>query len=58
MLFFDDDSHDQTIRRAMKAAWQVRAALREAAMEPPRRKRVLRSERGARARGSYEMSEG
>src|ERR1700752_2325197 len=30
LLFFDEDSQERTIRRAMKAARQVRAALREA----------------------------
>jgi hypothetical protein len=58
VLFFDEDSHDQTIRRAMKSARQVRAALREAEMEQPRRKRVLRGGRVAGGRGgSYEAAE-
>lgn len=57
VLFFDEDSHDQTVRRAMKSARQVRAALREAEMEQPRRKRELRG-RGAGGRGgSYEAAE-
>jgi hypothetical protein len=30
VLFFDEDSHDVNIRRAMKAARRMRAALREA----------------------------
>ena len=58
VLFFDEDSHEQAIRRAMKAARQVRAALREAEMEAPRRKRVARGERSSGGRGSYETTEG
>jgi phage FluMu protein Com len=50
VLFFNDDSQDETIRRAMKSARHVRAALREAEMEQPRRERVLRG-RGAGGRG-------
>jgi hypothetical protein len=52
VLFFDDDSQDQTIRRAMRSARQVRAALREAEAEQPRRKLV---HRGSGRRGSHEM---
>jgi predicted nucleic acid-binding Zn-ribbon protein len=47
VLFFDEDSQEQNIRRAMRAARQVRAALREAEMEHPRRKRVVRGGRGS-----------
>ena len=55
LLFFDEDSQEQTIRRAMKAARQVRAALREAeAEQPTRRRRVARGERGSGERGSGE----
>jgi hypothetical protein len=57
VLFFDEDSQEQAIRRAMKTARLVRAALREAEMEQPRRKRVARGERGSGGRGSYEASE-
>jgi predicted nucleic acid-binding Zn-ribbon protein len=58
VLFFDEDSNDQTIRRAMRSARQVRAALREAeAEQPSRRKRVSRGERSSGGRGSYEMTE-
>ena len=57
VLFFDEDSQDQAIRRVMKTARQVRAALREAEAEQPRRKRVSRGERGSGGRGSYEASE-
>lgn len=39
----------------MRSARQVRAALREAEMEQPRRKRVLRG--GGRRSGSYEAAE-
>jgi hypothetical protein len=57
VLFFSEDSQDQTIRRAMKSARQVRAALREAEMEP-RRKRMPRGGRGVVGRGaSYEAAE-
>jgi len=49
---------EQTIRRAMRAAKQVRAALCEAELELPRRKRLLRGQRSSGERGSYEMSEG
>ena len=56
LLFFDEDSQEQTIRRAMKAAKQVRAALREAETEQPRRKR-LPVERGSGRRGSREAAE-
>ncbi|MGE0286850.1 MAG: hypothetical protein AB7I42_11840 [Bradyrhizobium sp.] len=56
VLFFDEDSPEQSIRRAMRSARQVRAALREAEMEQPRRKRVLRGERGYNRRGSYETA--
>ena len=53
VLFFDEDSHDQSIRRAMKSARQVRAVLREIEAVPPsRRRRVARGERG-----SYQTSE-
>ena len=55
VLFFDEDSQDQAIRRAMRSARQVRAALREAEMEQPRRKRALRG--GGRRSGSYEAAE-
>jgi hypothetical protein len=59
LLFFDEDSQEQTIRRAMKAARQVRATLREAeAEQPARRRRVARGERGSGERGSHEMIEG
>ena len=58
VLFFDEDSQDQTIRRAMRSAKQVRAALREAEMEQPRRARVARGQRGAGGRGgAYEVAE-
>ena len=58
VLFFSEDSQDQTIRRAMKSARQVRAALREAEMEQPRRKRMPRGGRGVVGRGaSYEAVE-
>lgn len=53
VLFFDDDSQEQTIRRAMRNARQVRAAMREAEAEKPRRKRALR---GSGRRGSLEMA--
>lgn len=53
VLFFDEDSQDQTVRRAMRSARQVRAALREAEAEAPRRKR---ESRGSGRRGSYEMA--
>jgi predicted nucleic acid-binding Zn-ribbon protein len=53
VLFFDEGSHDQAIRRAMKSARQVRAALREAEMEQPRSRRVAR---GSDRRGSLEMA--
>jgi len=52
VLFFDEDSADQTIRRAMRNARQVRAALREAEAEAPRSKRAVR---GSGRRGSHEM---
>ena len=52
VLFFDEDSQDQAIRRAMRNARQFRAALREAEAEQPRRSRTLR---GAGRRGSHEM---
>lgn len=54
VLFFDDDSQDQTMRRIMRNARQVRAALREAEAEQPRRKRVAR---GAGRRSSYNAVE-
>jgi hypothetical protein len=54
VLFFDEDSQDQTIRRAMKTARNIRAALREAELERPRAKRSVR---GAGRRGSYETAE-
>lgn len=54
VLFFDEDSQDQTIRRAMRNARQVRAALREAEVERPRTKRAVR---GAGRRGLYEATE-
>lgn len=54
VLFFDEDSHDQTIRRAMRSARQVRAALREAEVAQPRSKRTAR---GAGRRSSYEAAE-
>lgn len=58
VLFFDEDSQEQSIRRAMRSARQVRAALREAEMEQPRRKRAPRGGRGAGGRdGSHEMAE-
>lgn len=53
VLFFDEDSQDQTIRRAMRNARQVRAAQREAEAEQPRTKR---GERGSGRRGSHEMA--
>jgi len=49
VLFFDEDSQEQSIRRAMRNAKQVRAALREVEMEP--RKRIARGSRGAGGRG-------
>ncbi len=55
VLFFDEHSQEQTIRNAMRTARQIRAALREA--EQPRRKRVVRGERGSGRRGSYEVAE-
>ena len=51
VLFFDHDSPEQSIRRAMKNARQVRADMRVAEMERPARKRTAR---GARGRGSRE----
>lgn len=57
VLFFDEDSHEQAIRLAMRSARQVRAALREAEAEQSRRKRVARGERGSGGRGSYEVAE-
>ena len=53
VLFFDEDSADQTIRRAMRNARQVRAVLREAEAEQPRRKRALR---GSGRRGAHETA--
>ena len=55
VLFFDEDSQDQTIRRAMKAARNIRAALRETELERARAKRGVR---GAGRRGAYEAAEG
>lgn len=55
VLFFDEDSPEQTIRRAMRSARQVRAALREAEMEQPRQRRVTRGD-GYRRRGSYDAA--
>jgi hypothetical protein len=52
VLFFDEDSQDQTIRRAMTTARNVRAALREAELERPRTQRGVR---GSGRRGSHEM---
>lgn len=49
VLFFDEDSPEQSIRRAMRSARHMRAALRAAEMEQPSRKRVLR---GAGRRGT------
>jgi len=58
VLFFDEDSNDQTIRRAMRSARQVRAALREAEAAPrPSRKRVSRGEGRSGGRESYEVAE-
>ena len=58
VLFFDEDSHDQTIRRVMRSARQVRAALREAEAAPqPSRKRASRGGRRSGGRESYEMTE-
>lgn len=57
VLFFDEDSHDQAIRRTMRSARQVRAALREAEAELPRRKRVARGERSAGGRGGASEAE-
>ena len=54
VLFFDEDSQDQTIRRAMRSARQVRALLREAELERPGGKR---GQRGAGERGSYQTTE-
>src|SRR5215475_5697108 len=54
VLFFDEDSQEHAIRRAMKNARKVRAALREAEAEQPRRKRVVR---GSGRRGSHEAAE-
>lgn len=54
VLFFDDDSQDQAVRRAMKKARLVRASLREAEAEQPGKKRVGR---GSGRRGSYEAAE-
>lgn len=48
VLFFDQDSQEQSIRRAMKAARQVRAELREAEMEELRGTRATRGGRGSR----------
>lgn len=53
VLFFDNHSHEQSIRRAMKTARQVRAAMREAEMEQPRR---ARGQRGSGRRSYYEMA--
>jgi len=47
VLFFDEDSQEQSIRRAMKTARHVRAALREAELEQLRGKRVARGGRGS-----------
>ena len=57
VLFFDEDSPEQTIRRAMRSARQIRAALRAAEMEVerPRGKRMLRGERYGR-RGSQDIA--
>jgi predicted nucleic acid-binding Zn-ribbon protein len=52
VLFFDEDSQEQSIRRAMKTARHVRAALREAEIEPKR----ARVNRGSGRRGSQEMA--
>ena len=52
VLFFDEDSQEQSIRRAMKTARNVRAALREAEMEPKR----ARVNRGSGRRSSQEMA--
>ena len=54
VLFFDEDSHDQTIRRAMKSARHIREALREAEMEQPRM-RVARDTGGRR--GAHEAED-
>jgi hypothetical protein len=54
VLFFDEDSQDQAIRRVMRSARQVRAELRAAALEQPRSKRTSR---GAGRRSSYEAAE-
>ncbi len=55
VLFFDEDSPEQTIRRAMRSARQVRVALREAEMERPRQRRAARGD-GYRRRGSYDAA--
>jgi len=52
VLFFDEDSQEQSVRRAMKMARQVRVALREAELERPRRKRVVRGGRGSHRQAS------
>ena len=54
VLFFDDDSPDQATRRAMKNARHVRAALREAEAEQPRKTRFVR---GSGRRGASEAAE-
>lgn len=54
VLFFDEDSQEQSIRRAMKNARHVRAAMREAEAGQPSKKRVVR---GSGRRGSREAAE-
>jgi hypothetical protein len=54
VLFFDEDSQEQTIRRAMKSARLIRAALREDEAKQPRRKRSVR---GSGRRGSHETAD-
>jgi hypothetical protein len=57
VLFFDQDSQEQSIRRAMRAARQVRAELRETEMNEPRRKRAARDTGGRRTREAAEAED-
>jgi predicted nucleic acid-binding Zn-ribbon protein len=53
VLFFDEDSPEQSVRRVMKTARQVRTAMREAEAAQPRSRRVLR---GTGRRSSYDIA--
>ncbi|QOZ34278.1 hypothetical protein XH92_23595 [Bradyrhizobium sp. CCBAU 53421] len=57
VLFFDEDSHDSNIKRAMRTARRARKELRESEGASPRRAAAAPRQYGGRSASRYRGSE-